>query len=244
MRSLLFMPQRWDSAARLRAEQIERGLDLTFSNVFVPYFQSQLRRLKPTSVLEVGGGTGHLCKSLCTLSANYVVVEPSAGMFDVARAVLSSHPARLLKETLDSFVTRGERFDAVISHMCVQTVEDLDGFCRGVALSLHPSATYLISLPHPAFYNQYKSFFEPERFRYIEECSREVSFAVTLDPSREISGVPYYHRPIGRYVSALAQAGLYVSGFDEIFPKPETQALYGQPWKDPRYLVLAGGLFP
>ena len=128
--------------------------------------------------------------------------------------------------------------------MCVQTIEDIGGFCRGIALSLSPSATYLISLPHPAFYNEYKNFFESESFRYIEERGREVSFAVTLDPSREISGMPCYHRPIGRYVSALAQAGLYVSGFEEIFPEPATQALYGRPWKDPRYLVLVGGRIP
>jgi SAM-dependent methyltransferase len=234
------MPNRWNDSARLRASQIEAGLDLTFSKVFVPLFVDEVRKLAPATILEAGGGTGHLARSLFSYSDSYTVVEPSLGMYLQAQEVLAGLPVSVCNSSLEDFAADGGEFDFVLSHMCVHTVDNLDGFLSALASVLNGRGRYSISLPHPVFYNDYKQFFPPNTFNYIEERTEVVSFSVTLDQSHPISGVPYHHRPISTYVSSLSSAGLCVTSFDEIFPSASVQALYGKPWQSPRYLVLGG----
>jgi hypothetical protein len=95
-------------------------------------------------------------------------------------------------------------------------------------------------LPHPAFYNDYKTFFDPSTFNYMKERSKLVSFSITLEPSEVIDRVPYYHRPLSHYISGFTSAGFCITGFDEIFPSDAIHKLYGNNWKNPRYLVLGG----
>jgi 2-polyprenyl-3-methyl-5-hydroxy-6-metoxy-1,4-benzoquinol methylase len=146
------MPHRWDDNAKLRKQQIESGLDLTFSEVFLPYYVRMVSRLAPRSILEVGGGTGHLARALASMTTKYVVLEPSQGMFAVASEVLDGTPAQLRQSTIEEF-NGAENYDLILSHMCVQVVGNLAVFVNAVAKRLAPQAHFLLSLPHPVFYN-------------------------------------------------------------------------------------------
>ena len=233
------MPHHWDEVAELRKQQIKSGLDLTFSKVFVPFFVHNLSQSPVRSILEVGCGTGHLAVALSSMTDSYVALEPSPGMYRVASEVLAGSKVEMHNSTVESFPKSGG-FDLVLSHMCAQVVTDLDGFLRAVSGQLSGAGRFLISLPHPLFYNDYKKFFEPEDFQYTEELSKKVSFSITLDPDRVIDSVPYHHRPLTRYVSSLVAAGLCVTLFEEVYPDSRVQALYGTAWANPRYLVLGG----
>src|SRR6185437_16039007 len=97
------MLEPWREIAKLRSVQIESGLDLTFSKVFVPYFQNLITRLKPKKILEVGGGTGHLAKILSDISQKYVMVEPSIGMYHSARNVLAGTQVEIFNSAIETF---------------------------------------------------------------------------------------------------------------------------------------------
>jgi len=234
------MPRRWDDNARIRANQIDSGLDLTFSKVFVPFFKNALCQKQPKTVLEVGGGTGHLARELVQHGRRYVLIEPSAGMYSVACETLKGTDIELYNQAVQEFSKCDRQFDVVLSHLCMQVIPDITVFLNALACTLAPNGSYLLSFPHPAFYNDYKRFFPPDSFRYMEERAATVSFTVTLDPNTAIEGVPYHHRPISTYFAALSNAGLVVRSFDEIYPSAEIQKLYGAPWLNPRYLVIGG----
>ena len=234
------MPRTWDNNARIRANQIDSGLDLTFSKVFVPFFRDVLGKQELKTVLEVGGGTGHLARELAALVGQYVLIEPSIGMYLVARETLESSDVELYNQTVEEFSNFDRRFDLVLSHLCMQVVPNISSFLNALASTLTPSGAYLLSLPHPAFYNDYKRFFSRDSFSYMEVRAATVSFTVTLDPNTPIEGVLYHHRPISTYIAALSDAGLVVSSFVEIYPSHQIQDLYGAPWLTPRYLVLGG----
>ena len=53
------MPNRWSKSARIRKMQIEAGLDLTFCNVFLPFYLENIASCPNATLLEVGAGTGH-----------------------------------------------------------------------------------------------------------------------------------------------------------------------------------------
>ncbi len=233
------MPHRWDDCAGLRSRQIENGLDLTFSQVFVPYLREALRDLHPASVLEVGGGTGHLALELVHMTETYLLIEPSSGMFERALRTLEHTPARASRTALEDLPVT-DKYDLVLSHMCVHTIEHLDGFFSGVRTHLAHAGSFIVSLPHPAFYNDYKAFIEPDEYCYMREHSGTVSFAPTLDPAGYVEGVPYHHRPISTYSRAIAGAGLCITDLHEVWPPTDIQDLYGVRWKAPRYLAIRG----
>jgi len=209
--------------------------------VFVPYYEHLVTEINPQTILEVGGGTGHLAKALCEVPEIYMMIEPSLGMYKVATEVLDGKKVTLHNCAMESFCNE-MLFELVISHMCIHSVSNIAEFCKAISRRLTVAGMFLMSLPHPAFYNDYKKFFLPEEFRYVNEQVKDVNFSVTLAPEQVIEGVPYCHRPLSAYVSHLVAAGLCLTRLDEIFPAPEIQELYGQPWKDPRYLVLGGSL--
>jgi hypothetical protein len=124
--------------------------------------------------------------------------------------------------------------------MCLQAIGDYVAFLQAVESKLAIGGAFLLSIPHPAFFNDYKKVIQPREFQYMREKSALIDFQITLDSQGTIEQVPYFHRSLTNYISALANAGLNLSFFKEIFPTAEIQALYGKPWSTPRYLLLGG----
>ena len=108
------MPERWGNYAILRRDQIESGLDLTFSKVFLPWYRTFLKLHKPRSLLEVGAGSGHLAKSLFDLVSDYVAIEPSAGMCQVAAETL--HSTIALRQLPIEELEIDRYYDIVLTH--------------------------------------------------------------------------------------------------------------------------------
>jgi 16S rRNA A1518/A1519 N6-dimethyltransferase RsmA/KsgA/DIM1 with predicted DNA glycosylase/AP lyase activity len=94
------MPHRWCNSAKIRREQIESGIDLTFNEVFKPLIVSRIQCLSPSNILEVGAGTGHISIELFKLGFSVTAIEPSLGMYEVAQDVLSFTDVRLVNCTL------------------------------------------------------------------------------------------------------------------------------------------------
>jgi len=231
------MPSGWDTFAETRRIQIESGKDLTFSQVFLPYYLNLIKELRPVSLLEVGCGTGHLSAALSSHVRTAVAIEPSAGMHTVAESVLQKKNVQLLRLRAEEY--RGQNtFDLVISHMCLQLVDNIEGFVSSVHALMGTESHFVFAIPHPCFYNEYKRFFQTSEYQYMRELTKTVSFTVTKDPKTQISGVPYCHRPLSRYFSVLKACNLYVVDFDETFPEAEIQSLYGAEWNSPRYCVF------
>lgn len=231
------MPERWDNAAELRKEQIESGLDLTFSKVFLPYYLSLAKELRPSSLLEVGCGTGHLSSELSSHISKVVSLEPSPGMHAVASGILDDTRVQLINKRVQDFESE-QTFDLIISHMCVQAIDNIVDFFKSIRLLMNGSSLFVFAVPHPCFYNDYKCFFSSEEYSYIVPMKKNITFAVTKDPDRSVSGVPYNHRPLSCYFNYLRVHDMLVADFHEIFPEQAVQSLYGTAWDTPRYCVF------
>lgn len=81
----------------------------------------------PQSILEIGGGTGHLSLALSKIMPNILMLEPSSGMNDVAAHVLSNSKVSLMKIKLEE-LELGEKYDLIISHMVLHTITDINNF--------------------------------------------------------------------------------------------------------------------
>ena len=231
------MPNRWDDFASIRRVQIESGKDLSFSKVFLPYYMDLVKELRPESLIEVGCGTGHLSANLINHVNTAVAIEPSEGMYAVAEQVIEGSGVHLFRLRAEDYRST-HPFDLIISHMVLQLVDNLELFIASVAQFMGNQSHFVFIIPHPCFYNDYKKFFAPSEYHYMKELTKNVSFAVTKDPNTKISGVPYCHRPLSQYFFVLKKFGLHIVNFEETFPEPEIQSLYGMDWNFPRYCVF------
>lgn len=231
------MPKRWDDFASIRRAQIEAGMDLTFSKVFLPYYINLVKELRPESLIEVGCGTGHLSANLINHVNTVVAIEPSEGMHAVAKQVIEGSGVQLFCLRAEGYRST-QPFDLIISHMVLQLVDNLELFIESVVQFMGNQSHFVFTIPHPCFYNDYKKFFVPSEYHYMKELTKNVSFSVTNDPNTKISGVPYCHRPLSQYFFLLKKFDLHIVNLEETFPEPEIQSLYGMDWNFPRYCVF------
>ncbi|RJF37009.1 class I SAM-dependent methyltransferase [Pseudoalteromonas gelatinilytica] len=230
------MPHRWCNSAQIRKEQIESGLDLTFNEVFKPLLINQIKILSPAEILEVGAGTGHLSKELFTIGLSVTAIEPSLGMYNVAKDVLSDTNIRLFNCT--SFdLKRDKVYELAFSHLVAHVVDDIFSFFESIKVHLKKGASFIFSIPHPCFYNSYKGFFGNE-YNYITPITKNVSFKITKDQENTIYDVPYHHRPLSDYFNKLIESGFIIERFDEIYPNDDIQEKYGARWEFPRYCLF------
>jgi hypothetical protein len=169
------------------------------------------------------------------------MLEPSPGMYAIAIEVLHETQVQIHSCGAED-LPPADAYELVLSHLCLQVVSDLGPFVRSIAAHLNRECgTFVLTIPHPAFYNDYKRFIPDSSFHYMRDQEQTIEFAISLDPARKITGVPYHHRPLMRYVNALGDAGLCITRMDEVFPDQKIQALYGGSWEAPRYVSLIGG---
>ncbi|KHT26423.1 class I SAM-dependent methyltransferase [Pectobacterium parvum] len=230
------MPNRWNNVAKIRRHQIESGSDLTFNKVFRPLIIKCIQSLSPKNILEVGAGTGHLSKDLSNLGLTVTAIEPSLGMYEVARDVLSPTDVKLINCT-SLELGKDIIYDIAFSHLVAHVVDDLTVFFESIGQHLDRGGYFIFSIPHPCFYNEYKNFLGDD-YNYMIQMKKNVSFTITKDSENIISGVPYHHRPLSEYFNKLVATGFSIYGFDEIYPSDEIQAMYGTKWESPRYCVF------
>lgn len=227
----------WDKIAKIRRRQIESGIDLTFSRIFVPYYVTIVASCRPKRLLEIGCGTGHLSQALYRGISTVVALEPSTSMYREAKQVLKGTTVELLNLRVQDYTSQIP-FDLIVSHMCLQVVDNLDEFLTAVSVLMGKASLFVSAIPHPCFYNVYKHFFESKEYNYMLESRKIVSFSISKDPATQISGIPYNHRPLSRYFRGLKDQSLTVKDFHEVFPSSEIQLLYDDIWETPRYCVF------
>ncbi|STX28464.1 methyltransferase [Legionella beliardensis] len=231
------MPRRWNNAANLRKRQIESGLDITFSCIFMPIFVKLIKEAKPHKVLEIGAGTGHISKELSKFDFEIVALEPSDGMYKVANQVLLDSGVSLLRSQIED-LDSSKKFEVIFSHMVAHVIDNIDEFFKNISMHLYPNSTFIFSIPHPCFYNSYKKILDDNTYNYMNEISQEISFSISKDKENLITNVPYHHRPLSFYINTLSKNKLILKKLVEIYPTDEIQMLYGSFWHEPRYCLF------
>lgn len=227
------MPHRWSKAAKIRKEQIETGVDITFHKVFLPLYEHIIHRYSPISVMDVGAGTGHLALHLRQFCESLVAIEPSQGMYDVAKDTLKNCDVELVKSSSYTY-TNSNKFDMVYSHMCAHTIESLSGFLSSINSFVKTDGLMILSIPHPLFYDREKDYFG-DCFQYMEEMHCCVDLTISKDKENKIYGVPFYHRPISQYVNSIIESGFDLVEMKEVFLSLDEQEKYGVSWSGPRF---------
>jgi 2-polyprenyl-3-methyl-5-hydroxy-6-metoxy-1,4-benzoquinol methylase len=168
--------------------------------------------LRGLRVLDAGCGTGWLSRYLAGRGALVVGVDISEGLVARARSIEAATPLGItydVHDLLEALPYAAESFDVAISAMTVMDVEDPLAAVRHIARIVRPGGQFVFSLVHPCFYRPKAQLTEWgtefDLAHYFDRQRIEGRSIASPDGTR----VDYrqFHRTLGDYLNALAEAG-------------------------------------
>jgi SAM-dependent methyltransferase len=133
-------------------------------------------------------------------------------------------------------------FDAVVACLVFEHIEDVDDAIAEVARTLEPGGRFLFFLNHPLLQTPNSGWIDDT---ILDEQYWRIGPYLTEDLSiEEVEKdvfIPFIHRPLSRYVNALARNGLLITHMDEPAPPPGFLAKaeeYAEAATIPRLLML------
>jgi ubiquinone/menaquinone biosynthesis C-methylase UbiE len=112
-------------------------------------------------------------------------------------------------------------FDAVVACLVFEHIEDVDGAIGEVARVLRPGGRFIFLLNHPLLQTPGSGWIDDTILD--EQYWRIGPYLIENNSMEEIEKgvwIPFIHRPLSRYINAMAAAGLYVTVMEEPAPPP------------------------
>lgn len=201
---------RWDEVAASYADAVGGESD-SFYRRLAPFLWQQLGDVSGRRVLDLGCGHGWLAGLLNEAGADVVGIDGSTELIAIARA---EHPAvRFEVADLTAGLPDGlEKFDAVVAHMVLMDLPQLDRVVADAASVLAGGGVFVCSILHPCFFGQ-----QVTRDADSGAWTRRVTGYLQHEQRwvDTFGGHTHYHRPLSWYVDALARADLAVSALHE-----------------------------
>lgn len=231
----------WERHAGWWQREFTEGADVEYADQLLPLAARHLAGA--TRVLDLGCGEGQVARLAAERGARQVVgVDASAAQIREAHR-RGGGPAYVRAAAVALPLASG-MFDAVVSCLVLEHVADLDGALDEVSRVLRPGGRFVVFLNHPLFQTPGSGWVDdrvvdpPEQYWRVGPYLPE---AMTVEEVDAGVRLPFFHRPLGRYVNALAARGLYVTRMVEPAPPPRFLAMapeYADAAAIPRLLLL------
>jgi SAM-dependent methyltransferase len=229
----------WEIHARWWQDGFTDGADPEYVEQILPIVAAHLGDRR--HVLDVGTGEGQLARHLLGSGVARVTgIDPSTNQLRVARARAGGPTyARAAAQALPF---AAGTFDGVVACLVFEHIEAVDAAIAEVARVLAPGGRFLFLLNHPLLQVPGSGWIDDHILE--EQYWRIGPYLVESHEEEEIApGVtlPFIHRPLSRYVNALAANALLIDEMLEPAPPPGFLARaveYAESASIPRLLVL------
>jgi SAM-dependent methyltransferase len=231
----------WERHAAWWQEGFTEGADVEYDEQLIPL---ALRHLAGAArVLDLGCGEGQIARLAVARGATTVVgVDRSAAQ--IREASRRGGGPAYVRGSATGLPLRSSWCDAVVACLVLEHVEDLDATLDEVARVLRPGGRFVVLVNHPLFQTPGSGWVDdqvldpPEQYWRIGPYLPET---VTVEEVDAGVRLPFFHRPLSRYVNALAERGMVLTRMTEPAPPPRFLALAPQ-YQDaatiPRLLVM------
>jgi len=208
----------WETHAGWWQEGFTEGADAEYEEQILPLAAEHLAGA--TRVLDVGTGEGQVARLAARLGATLVAgVDPTRAQLVAARD-RAGGPA-YARAGAAALPFADGAFDAVVACLVFEHIEAPDAAVAEVARVLRPGGRFLFFLNHPLLQTPGSGWIDDhileEQYWRIGPYLVEDS---TLEEVEKGIFIPFIHRPLSRYVNAMAGAGLLVVRMEEPAPPP------------------------
>ena len=231
----------WESHAGWWIEGFTEGADPEYEEQILPIAAE--RMAGAVDILDVGCGDGQVARLAVRGGAARVVgIDPTWNQLTVARD-RAGGPAYARAGAAQMPFADGS-FDFVVACLVFEHIRDVDAAIAEVARVLRPGGRFLFMLNHPLLQTPNSGWIDDQILDPPEQYWRIGPYLIedeTIEQVEKGVFIPFIHRPLSRYINALAANGLYLREMLEPAPPPGFIARaeeYEQAATIPRLLVL------
>jgi len=216
------------------------GVDPEYTEQIIPIIVSQLA--DRGRILDVGTGEGQVARALRAEGADVVGIDPIDSM--VREASRRDEAMPLARAGADALPFVDASFDAALACLVFEHIDEVDEAITEVARVVRPGGTFLFLLNHPLLQTPDSGWIDDQIVEPPEQYWRIGPYLVEQATFEEVQKgvfIRFIHRPLSRYINALAANGLVLSHMIEPAP-PEGFLAKAPQFRDaatvPRLLVL------
>ncbi len=235
----------WEAHSGWWQDGFTDGVDPEYTEQILPLAAELLAGR--SRVLDVGTGEGQVARLVVDGGADLVVgVDPTSNQVEEAsRRGGGAHYAR---SGADRLPFPDACFDAVVACLVFEHIEAVDEAIDEVARVLAPGGRFAFFLNHPLLQTPGSGWIDDQVLDPPEQYWRIGPYLIEDSSVEEVEKdvfIPFIHRPLSRYVNAMAEAGLVLRRMVEPAPPPgflARAAEYEAAASIPRLLVLVAEL--
>jgi len=231
----------WEAHAGWWQDGFSEGADPEYEEQILPLAADLLAGRR--RVLDVGTGEGQVARLAVAGGAELVAgIDPTANQ--VVEAAKRGGGPVYARSGADALPFPDGSFDAVIACLVFEHIEAVDAAIAEVARVLEPGGRFAFFLNHPLLQTPGSGWIDDQVLDPPEQYWRIGPYLVEDSSIEEVEKdvfIPFIHRPMSRYVNAMADAGLTLRRMLEPAPPPgflERAAEYREAASIPRLLVL------
>jgi SAM-dependent methyltransferase len=210
----------WETHARWWIDGFTEGADPEYDEQILPLAADELAGFD--RVLDVGCGDGQISRLAGRGGAGLVVgVDPTWNQITVAHERAGG--AAFARAGAADLPFADSSFDAVVACLVFEHIHDVDGAIAEVARVLRPGGRFAFFLNHPLLQTPNSGWIDDQVLDPPEQYWRIGAYLVEDETIEEVElgiHIPFIHRPLGRYVNALAANGLLIERMVEPTPPP------------------------
>ncbi len=212
-------PDLWDAHADWWQDEFTEGADVEYVEQIIPMAIEALQGAR--RILDVGTGEGQIARVAAAAGATVVGVDPTWKQIDVAQQ-RGSGPA-YVQAPADQLPVADASFDAVLACLVFEHIDAVDEAIAEVARALEPGGRFVFFLNHPLIQTPNSGWIDDQILEPPEQYWRVGNYldeAVTVEEVRKDVFIRFVHRPLSRYLNALADNGLTLHRMHEPAPPP------------------------
>jgi len=211
-------PDPWEVHATWWQDGFTDGADAEYVEQILPLAAELLAGYD--RVLDVGAGEGQVSRLVAAGGASTVVgVDPTAAQ--ASEATARGGGPSYLRAAADDLPFDAASFDAVVACLVFEHIEAVDEAIGEVARVLRPGGRFAFFLNHPLLQTPGSGWIDDQVLDPPEQYWRIGPYLVESMELEEVDkGVflPFVHRPLSRYINALADHGLVLRRMHEPAP--------------------------
>lgn len=211
----------WEQHADWWQHGFTEGADPEYEEQILPLARDYLSGA--THVLDVGCGEGQVARVASRISGMEVVVgiDPTRAQVEAAKQRAGTpHYSRAAASALP---LQDQSFDAVVACLVFEHIREVDDAIAEVARVLKDGGRFVFFLNHPLLQAPSSGWIDDHVLDPPEQYWRIGPYLVEDETIEEVEKnvfIPFIHRPLSRYVNALAANGLLVTRMEEPAPPP------------------------
>jgi SAM-dependent methyltransferase len=233
--------EHWEDHAAWWQVEFTEGADPEYAEQILPVAAGLLAGYP--RVLDIGCGEGQVARLARANGAAFVAgVDPTVAQIVEARR-RGGGPS-YVRAGADRLPFADGAFDAVVACLVFEHIEAVDEATAEVARVLRPGGRFAFLLNHPLLQTPSSGWIDDQMLDPPEQYWRIGPYLVediTVEQVEHGVFIPFVHRPLSRYVNAMAANDMLVVHMGEPAPPPGFLALaaeYAAAATIPRLLVL------